>query len=110
MVAGFWYGFSTAVSLVLAAAVLRVVWRRHLSWRTWTIPRFIPEPEVGRWQVWAVSRYPSGGERLIGRYRVRWTAQRMADWFQRTSWDRSDTYEVRPVRAGQSTDNPEETR
>jgi hypothetical protein len=41
--------------------------------------RIIPPPSgSGRWQVWAVSRYPAGGERLVGRYRARWVARRIA--------------------------------
>ncbi|MEU8334712.1 hypothetical protein [Micromonospora tulbaghiae] len=41
--------------------------------------RIIPPPRgEGRWQVWAVSRYPAGGEYRVGRYRARWVARRIA--------------------------------
>ncbi|MEU0078422.1 hypothetical protein ABZY58_11045 [Micromonospora tulbaghiae] len=41
--------------------------------------RIIPPPSGdGRWQVWAVSRYPAGGEYRVGRYRARWVARRIA--------------------------------
>ena len=58
--------------------------------------RLIPAPKIGRWHLWAISLYPAGGERLIGHYRLYWTAQIIARALPRSSSEQA-RYEVRPV-------------
>lgn len=60
--------------------------------------RLIPAPRVGRWHLWAVSLYPAGGERMIGRYRLRLTATILARALPRSSSEQA-RYEVRPATA-----------
>lgn len=60
--------------------------------------RIIPPPRgSGRWQVWATSRYPAGGQQIVGRYRTRWAARRVADWLNRGPHSATQMFDARPA-------------
>lgn len=47
-------------------------------------------PKAARWLVVALARYPARGERVVGRYRLRWTAKLSAFRKSRTSTEQAD--------------------
>jgi len=79
IVSDFAAGVAVGSAITFAGAVGAAFLPRLLSRIDLSRLRIIPPPSgQGRWQVWAVSRYPAGGERLVGRYRTRWVARRIA--------------------------------
>jgi len=95
MIEVFWVGFATGAATLAALTIAG----RQLARADLSRVRLIPPPRgAGRWQVWAVSRHPSGGEDLVGRYRMRWVADRIAAYYDRGiagGWNR---HEVRRVK------------
>ncbi|MEU8158154.1 hypothetical protein AB0B94_31250 [Micromonospora sp. NPDC048986] len=92
---GFWLGFASGALLAPAALAVKSVWRRY-GWRIRWSGRIIPPPTVGRWQVWAVSAYHGVPDRMVGRYRLRWSA-RIVAWGQTRQTPRT-TYQQFDVR------------
>jgi hypothetical protein len=105
MIEMFWVGFAAGAAclggLLIAGRQLARLDLSHV--------RLIPPPRgAGRWQVWAVSRYPAGGEQLVGRYRARWVAGRIATYYDRSLAGARDRYEVRRGGASAPDHNPED--
>lgn len=65
--------------------------------------RLIPAPKVGRWRVWKVSDYPTGGRQLVGRYRLRTSARIVAWSLNRQRITPMHHFEARPVRLSRRT-------
>lgn len=88
-------GVTLGLVLQLAARRTFPYLGRVAARRGWHVPnRIIPPPKVGRWQVVAVSTYPAGGERRVGRYRMR-VAARLVAWALARRFPPTSRYEVR---------------
>lgn len=79
MINDFTAGIAVGSALTFTGAVGAAYLPRLLSRIDLSGLRVVPPPSgEGRWQVWAVSRYPACGQYLAGRYRAGWVARRIA--------------------------------
>lgn len=85
-----------------AAGIAVTIATQHLARRFLPLDlsnvRIIPPPRgAGRWQVWSTSRYPAGGQQMVGRYRTRWAARRIAGWLNDGPHSATRTFDARPA-------------
>ena len=92
---GFWLGVAATVIAFALVVLLGWLWRRYVAGRDFSGIRFVPTPKVGRWQVWRLSGYPAGGERRVGRYRLRLPARLVAWALNHGEVNPAYSYEVR---------------